>query len=616
MLRRLQYLERPVIALDGEGVTVNGVHRYILIQASTGELLRNDDGIPTAVAFRWLQQLATDYPDAMFVSFGFGYDANNIIKDIPVDHLTTLRRDEYVIAGTWRIWWRPGKYFGIGGNGQNITIWDLRSFQRGSFSDAASTFLGHVPESIIHGKAFRNRFKVEDIDQIIEYNTEELRIMVDIATQIRTSLDGAGIRLARFDGSGAIASAILRQNNIKEHLPEPPEDISRLAAFAFVGGRTECIKFGHSNRGGWQYDLNAAYPWALTQTPSWNGSWIHHKGDPGALPFTMYHVKWWGWVDPTSPAPLPWRASSNAVLFPIQGRGIIWSPEMDLLRNDCPGLLHHRVDEAWQFIPDDPDARPFAFMADLYDKRKQMAAIGDPIASVLKLGMAASWGKLAQRTGWKPGRIPTYHHLPAAGLATSIVRAAVWKAATTRPDDVIAIETDAVITRRRMNPQHIPIGNQMGMWKETRLRELTYAASGVSFSVDADGSIVERTSGVPAGVINADMIHTAWSAGIPTIDVTRNHFIGVAQCDLSDDWTNFRQWMTSTDAIPCQPSGKRIPLPGRSSYVFMKGWNPTFCPVVPDEFTHAYKVPWMMGEHDLRQWLRQEYSITVEADQP
>ena len=610
MLRRLSYLDRQIIALDGEGVTVDGVHRYVMLQASTGERLFNPAGLATSVVFRWLKQLANDYDGALFVSFGFGYDANNIVKDLPDDNLVGLRRDEYTRAGAWRVWWRPGKYFGVGDDERNITVWDLRSFHRGTFIQAVEDVLGSVPQIIVDGKADRGRFTLEDVDTITAYNTAELDLMVKLAEHIRISLDGVGIRLPRFDGSGSIAGVLMRTHSVKDELPELDEDIKRVGAFGFIGGRVECVKYGTSNRPTYQYDVNGAYPWALMQLPSFRGTWVRHKGDPGNLPYTLYDVKWWGWVDPLVPAPLPYRTNSGAIVYPVQGRALVWQPEVALLRDECASLLQWYVNEAWQFIPDDPETRPFAFMQHVYEQRQAMKLADNGVASILKLGMNASWGKLAQRSGWKPGRIPTYHHLPAAGLTTSIVRAHVYRAMTARPDDVIAVETDAVITRRKIVSPLVKVGTGLGEWKETRMRHLTYAGSGLAFGVTATGELIERTAGVPSGRLTEDMVLNAIALGHNTVPVNREHFIGVAQCDLSGDWSRFNQWSMFEDAVSIRPTGKRIPLPGK--FLELSGhWNPTVCPVLPDAMSHPYEVPWDMSGDDLRIWLQNEYAGSI-----
>jgi hypothetical protein len=281
-----KYRNRPIVALDGEGITVDGEHKYILLQSSTGETLFNENGITTQEAFNFLVDLSEDYPGALFVSFGFGYDVNKILKDLSPGMIKTLRRNEYLLVGDFRVWWRNAKYFGVGKE-TNTTIWDLRSFFRGSFVAACQEFLGEVPEVINTGKANRSGFKLEDLEIIKEYNAKELELMVMLAERIRHKLDDLGIRLNRFDGSGSIAAAIMRAQQVKEHIPEPDDLVKKLSAAAFIGGRIECIQYGHSSRGGWQYDMRAAYPWAMTQLPSFQGTWKHHKKDPGQRPWTF-----------------------------------------------------------------------------------------------------------------------------------------------------------------------------------------------------------------------------------------------------------------------------------------------------------------------------------------
>jgi hypothetical protein len=602
---RERYRNRPIVALDGEGVTIHGDHKYILLQSSTGKTLFNANGITTQEAFNWLVDLSEDYPNALFVSFGFGYDINKILKDLRPTMIKTLRRNEYLLVGDFRVWWRSNKFFGVGKE-TNTTVWDLRSFFRGSFIAACQEFLGGVPEVIATGKANRSGFKLEDLETIKEYNSKELELMVLLAERIRHKLDDLGIRLNRFDGSGSIAAAIMRAQQVKEHIPEPDELVKKLSAAAFIGGRIECIQYGHSTRGGYQYDMRAAYPWAMTQLPSFNGTWKHHATDPGQRPFTLYSVKWSGWSDPVLPAPLPFRTSSGAIVFPAKGRGLVWSPEVENLRGMGAETIHYEIVEAWEFVPNDTEMRPWSFMSDLYDKRQQLEADGNKgAASILKLGTNSIWGKLAQRVGHDDTKAPGFHHLAAAGLVTSIVRAEVYRLAMTDLENVIAIETDAVVTRTRLKNWKAISGPSMGQWKETRFGSLTYCNTGLAFAEMSDGTKIMRTAGIRRGDLSVEMVLDAGAAGARTVQVIREHFIGSAECEFTRSWKDFGQWKTITDQVSIRPTGKRIPLPMSGNE--WKRWNPTICPVLPEVHSKSYQVPWELDQSELEEYLENTY---------
>jgi len=605
-----------VIALDGEGVTTDTGHRYIYLAASDGSSITDLDGLRTVDAFGYLLDLSERHPGAVFVSYGFGYDTNKMLRDLPVEKVSRLRRDEYALAGRWRLWWRPGRHFGLGDDtGRSITIWDLRAYFRGPFIDACLNFLGGVPDIVHTGKATRHAFTLDDLPGIRAYNAAELDLTVEIATQLRHRLAAVNVTPPRMDGAGSIASQLMERHRVLDDLPTPPQHIADLSAYAFTGGRVECVQYGHSSRGGWQYDMRAAYPWALTQLPSFHGEWVEYDGDPGQHPWALYQLAWWDWPHPTLPSPLPYRTHSGAITYPVQGRGLIWSPEMDAVRA-LEGVMRHKVERAWVFTPHDPTARPWGWVADVYAQRRELEAAGDTAASVLKLGMAAMWGKLAQRVGWDEatGRLPKYHHLGAAGLVTSLVRAAMWDMARADLEAVVAFETDALIMRRRIT---IPayrdrIGDTMGQWKETRLDRLTYAAPGLAFADTADGRHIARTAGVPAGIVTVEQVLNAMRAGHPVLNITRPAFIGALQCDTSGDWTRWGEWVEIADAVKLNPTGKRIPYPklGRNA----GGWSPTVCPVIPDEHSRPYELPWKLNPADLAEYLAAEYARTVGND--
>jgi hypothetical protein len=132
--------------------------------------------------------------------------------------------------------------------------------------------------------------------------------------------------------------------------------------------------------------------------------------------------------------------------------------------------LRYKILEAWEFIPDEPNLRPWQFVSALYDKRQQLEASGNTgAASILKLGTNSIWGKLAQRVGHDNDKAPGFHHLAAAGLVTSIVRAEVYRLAMTDLEAVVAIETDAIVTRKRLQNWKTITGTAMGQWERDPL---------------------------------------------------------------------------------------------------------------------------------------------------
>jgi len=607
------YRDRQIIAIDGEGVTDrDGKHTYVLLATSTGDKLFMPTGITSAKAIAWLVDLRRKYPEALFVSFGFGYDVTQILKDVPRKVLKQLRKEEYVGIGECRIWWRPGKSFGVGLD-VNVTIWDLRAFFRGSFINALEQFVTDIPAEIVDGKTGRGLFTLENIGNIGKYNQVELEYMVMLAEQIRGRLYDLGIKLSRFDGSGAIATALMRSRDVKAHVPEVTQEIARLLGGAFIGGRIECVQYGNSNRGGYQYDMRAAYPWAMQQLPSFVGTWRHHKTDPGQLPYTVYKIEWDGWHDPLVPAPLPYRTPNGSIVFPTRGKALVWSPEVEIVRNLPDGALNWRIVEAWQFVPSNPEARPWAFTRELYELRQELEAVGNHgAAAVLKLGTNAMWGKLAQRIGWSETHKPGYHHLGAAGLVTSIVRAELYKVAQTDLDAIIAIETDALVTRRRLPGADKIIGNNMGQWKETRFTKLTYANTGLAFATLQDGREILRSAGIPRGEVTNRMILDAAQSGSEYVEIKRNYFMSITQADTEANWRGLGQWTVKTEKVSIRPTGKRVPLPtlGKDS----NRWNPTICPVLPETMGARYLVPWDLEKLDLENYLEQEYKDDRELD--
>lgn len=499
---------RPFLAWDGEGWTDDhGYHRYMLLQNSRGDYIAAPELgtkeclaliLKTATAAKADAKLAgTKNP--IHVIFGGGYDATMILKDMPLTLRKTLAADGEVSwhipaseggrANNYRIKYIPHKWLEIWGydwhhrKNAYVKIFDVMTFFQSSFITALTSRGLEVPAEIVSGKAGRNTFTYDDIDEIRAYCQMELELLVMLCNRLRDEFDEAGIYVKDYHGPGAVASAVFKEHGIIDHKSDTPRHIEQAAQRAYFGGRFEQFRAGHYAGKVYVYDINSAYPDKIRDLPSlagaiWKRSDDYH-GQPG-LWFCTYQ-------DPDNnllaPHPLPWRGKGGIVGFPASHAGT-WA-------------WHHEAKYATEVhygyeLITTTDHKPFGFITEMYDRRRAWKAKGLGGEKALKLAMNSQYGKMAQRIGGADDGRPKWHQIEWAGMVTSATRAQLWDAIRQAPENIIAVETDSIASTV---PLDLDIGEELGQWGCKIYDWMTYIQSGIYFTSDAyEENGVRKTS--------------------------------------------------------------------------------------------------------------------------
>lgn len=602
-----RYLSREFVSWDGEGGDISpGDHRYFLLANSDGGSISDPHGLSTNDIFSMVHA-ARKGP--IHIIYGGGYDFNCWLRDIPKDSLERLYKTGVVTWEGWRVGWRRGKSFSIARNGKTVTIQDVLPFFQRTFVSACDEYLGHDWESrdmIIKEKANRGTFSYDRIGDVSNYNGAELRVLVRLACELRERLHSADIHLSRWDGPGAIAASLYKRYQTKSHKGYVPDEVARAGRVAYAGGRFELIRKGHSLCGAYQYDIRSAYPAAIKHLPCLaHGRW---ERTTDIAQFGVYRVIT---TDPpiedgAIPQPLFMRNHNGTVVFPNYVDGWYWTPETTLAGE----LGGHSIVDGWAWRQECSHT-PFSFVPELYERRAELKRRGDGGHVGLKLGLNSLYGKLAQQVGWSPGpplRIPPFHCLEWAGWITSHCRAAVYRASMHAPDDIIAFETDAVFSRV---PLPVTLGQGLGEWDETRYDSLTYFKSGMYYGTLADGTEVEKMRGINKGSVTRNDVIAALEEDrqgeMVHIDAEQTRFIGLGQA-LSQDWSQWRQWVTSPKRLSSALIGKRYDA--LDSECEGDGWQQTRIGVVTVDQSREYPVEWINPDAQIDYWEARDNAVS------
>lgn len=578
-----QWQRRNIVAWDGEGVTVDkrGTHLYTLLSNSNGDWIANPAGLPSAQVFDFLIDHSSEKNDDINVIFGGSYDVNMMLKDLPREKIQCLWNTGKCIWDRYKILYTPRKKFSVqriqyDPTTRTITkshvfvLWDVIGFFQSSFVKACYKWLGDhkALEEIQRMKNLRSNFNEVSFDEILAYNTKENLLLVMVMKLLFEAMDEAHIRPARYDGAGALASALLGQNKVRQHYGTIPTPIQQLAQYAYSGGRIEAVKVGNATHTEiWRYDINSAYPAAMREIESYEGaSWTIQDYNPGddiglfndddlvslswdiSLPHPFY--------------PLWYREPNGTILYPRAGNGTYFGVEAKLLIDNFPpeDYVIHSI--ARCIRPKNP-IKPFAFIDGVYKQRRLFKAQGSHAEEALKLGMNAMYGKLAQRVGWHDvdiersnnGSIPPYHHLLMAGYITAITRAKLYSYAQELPSSVIAFATDAIITEGRL--YHPVINTELGEWSEESMEGITIVQPGIYWLLSNEGWQA-KYRGFDPGSLVRDEILQYWRDKKVSYPATSTRFVGMGSALMSTDFSgNWTHWLTTDRDLTLLPTGKR-----------------------------------------------------------
>jgi hypothetical protein len=424
------------------------------------------------------------------------------------------------------------------------------------------------------------------MDAIARYCQSECVQLAKLAEQLHKAVTAADLRPKRYDGPGALASALLEREGVGAHLPAIPIAYEPLEAArgAYYGGRIECARFGHTSAPVWRYDLISAYPWAAAQLPSLaTGRWVPTLGtDAFRALWGFARVRWNFAQGPDNAAlgaelgklyPFAWRDPMDGnVFFPQRGHAwtTLWELRSALVALEL-GQLKGTIDvvEAWRW-ESKSDVQPFGWISRVFQERARLKAAHDPAEKVLKLALNSVYGKLAQRhtqkrRGSDPER-PKWHCLPWAAWVTGMVRARLYDAALLAGDALIMIATDAIFTTRPI--YGAIVGTGLGDWELTEARGATIVQSGV-YWLDVDDEEKRYTRGFEPDAITRDQVLDGWRRSLPKLPVTDRRFVGLRQA-ANGSWAKRCSWQDDTSGardLQLAPHfGKRWLGPDSSGY--------------------------------------------------
>lgn len=564
--------------LDDEGKPLSsGAHDYILLGNSEGETISSLDpgGLSTEACLEFLIHTGKLDRRAIVFSYVHSYDVTKWLRDIDADTWRRLREHKQTeppvrwkgkkLTHSWGLIYTPRKEFRVikylpgvpYKDCPRVTVWDVFGFFQRSFVKAIEEWFPEHPllQEIAEGKAGRSTFKPEELPDITAYMQRELQAGVQLMEALHAALVEAGVQLTRWDGAGAIAAYLLKSHKVKEAKgtcavqDDRKEELDIAIRSAYSGGRIEVFRYGFwsAQRNGKKVhhaDIRSAYPAAMVKLPALTGgSWQHRfycepevfPGTSGTKQGVLRQQPWpvdfrpmyslslvqWDLQNRSELFPFFVREHGGHIVYPRRGMGWHWEPEIRaaqaaLERGELQGTIN--ILETWAFYEADPTYKPFAWVEELYKQRAAWKKAGRAAQFILKYGINALYGKLAQQKGWhfkEDGqlKLPPYFDLGWAGFITAHTRAQLYEASIGSAEGIICFQTDGIFSTE---PLALDEGNGLGQWEADEVDSILVAQAGV-YWVDVDektGTVEEGNEyrrGYDRGSISAGMVLDAYA---------------------------------------------------------------------------------------------------------
>jgi hypothetical protein len=583
--------DREFIAWDGEGVNLSGPNlpqAYTLFGCSTGEHVSSDTHLHTFALLDFIIKIGQANPAAYHVGFAFNYDSNMILRSLSETSLRiiheknniTLRHKES--GYSYYIDFLPGKWFSVTRRGAKydrkknphdkvtVKIYDIFSFFGTSFIKAYTDLVGPVPDVVAEGKAARNDFASLTSEYIETYWRAEIVMLRELAIELRARLYGAGLRINQWHGPGALASYTLKKHGVKAHMAQCPDSVRSAASYGYAGGRFEMFKLGRTTGPIYSLDINSAYPYGIAQLPSLSiGEWRRVEYPTSVARFGIYRVRLLprpgGTFLERAPGPLFHRDKMGNISFPWITEGWYWSPEVANLKR--LKSEQYEIIEGWEYVGGFKGERPFGFVEEAYELRREWKRDGNASQLALKLMLNSLYGKMAQRVGWNEEKrtAPAWHQLEWAGWTTSNCRAMLWDIMSRIPrSELLAVETDGLYTTRDPATLGITNSGELGGWEVEVYDEILYVQSGMAWLRKGDKWICKRR-GLDARTFSLDdcrdYLRTLRAGGewAPYVGQT-TRFIGLGAALAGNAPLKLRHcvWQTVDREIRPGQGGKRV----------------------------------------------------------
>jgi len=494
------------VAVDGESRPDGDTNRYHILSVGDATLYRNGNALEFPDICSFLYDHFQLNPTASFVGFYLGYDFTYWLRSLPAERARMLFRPELrarTMSGNNRIPF-PVEYLGwefdiLGmkrfklrpqGSQSWMYICDVGPFFQTSFLKALDPSKWPTPvctqqeyDVIVEGKSARGQDTQTD-EEMIKYNLLENALLTRLMDRMRDGYKKMDIKIPSRNWYGPGAAVNIWLNNINAPTASLREtNIEDALRASYYGGRFEITAHGPVGTL-YEYDINSAYPDAMSALPMEGGTWTNDGNLDDE--WCLFHCRVVGNSDWLGPVPHR-EPSGKSVCYPFLVQGWYWAHELKAAKQ--AGLISeiHPL-EILRYVPG-ASYKPFAELRTLYNVRVEVGK-DTPQGKAIKLVYNSAYGKVAQSVGQ-----PKFANVLYASLITSHCRTKILAAIASHPKKskaVAMIATDGIYFTSPHKTLHTS-STELGSWSYAKREEMFLIKPGMYF--DGEGKVKSRGIG-------------------------------------------------------------------------------------------------------------------------
>lgn len=401
---------RPIVAFDFEttgsgdpfalSVAPPDSDSYCVTPKADNTTLTTEQILEELMRYKWRGK--------MCMWFNIGFDAEVFISGLGPNRAQELRieNETEIKEGPYEgvtVKYIKGKLLELKDeHGNTVTHYDIGNIVRGSLDNCAKEWLGETKDESVDVTQFDDpAYRETHMNDILKYAKIDAELTRDLADAVTEKAENLDIPMGRPVSTGYMASEFAR-----DRLASKPgisqSWMQSMAWEAYAGGRFEVYERGNVN-GVAGPDINSAYPAVLAELP-----------DPGTLSWEkLPHAS----IEAIQSADYGFitvevTTVKNRRIMPfvekIDGKVCYPAMESHVITTLIPTFLFalengyiesYDIHNASIGTITEETEYPFAFIASIYDERKDLEANGRMLAGLmLKIVLNSLYGKLAQTT--------------------------------------------------------------------------------------------------------------------------------------------------------------------------------------------------------------------------
>jgi len=415
------------------------------------------DKITPNSCLRWL--FSRRFQGSWNFFYNLSYDAEVILKLLG-DNLQSYRKSGSLRFhyGDFTLDYIPARKLAIRKGHHSSVFYDIAQFYHTSLSNAYQKNIGKLPEDYLSMKEkrseFSSRYYNRNKNKVRNYCISDCIYTKKLSEHwIDLFCNAFSFYPNRWISSGYLAEKVLINNGIDiPKFDTIPYTIQDLAYKSYFGGRFEILKRGFIGQA-YLYDINSAYPYALTKIPDiTQGQWIQTDKILKDAQLGFFKIQA-DIPDNTLVPPFPFR-TNRTIIFP-SGKFVTYCTLAEL--QVCKDDSFYRILEGYQFIPHSEIYPYRKFINDLYQKRLKLKQENNPLQLPIKIILNSIYGKTGQRVRGKIGNL--FNPVIFASI-TGIVRAQLYDFVVKIgiEKEIVSFATDSICSTSKLGINSLKLG--------------------------------------------------------------------------------------------------------------------------------------------------------------